>query len=85
MTIEQAIQSHLLNFLEKRKASGDARPCGPHDLAPLYRAVFGSSKDDLKDEKFLSRLRRAGSTRNEDRVPGESGGKQKQKGGKKRQ
>ncbi|KAK8043609.1 hypothetical protein PG993_006039 [Apiospora rasikravindrae] len=44
----------------KRKASGDARSCGPHDLAPIYEAVFGIEKEEVQDEKFLSRLRRQG-------------------------
>ncbi|KAF2434581.1 putative C6 transcription factor, partial [Tothia fuscella] len=59
MTIEEAIKSRLAGFLEKRKASGDARPCGPHDLGPIYMAVFGISKEALQDEKFLARLRRS--------------------------
>jgi hypothetical protein len=58
--IEEAIKNCLVNFFEKRGASGDARPCGPHDMGPIYLAVFGISKAELKDEKFLSRLRRAG-------------------------
>jgi hypothetical protein len=60
ITIEEAIKSCLVNFFEKRRASGDARPCGPHDMGPIYLAVFGISKGELKDEKFLSRLRRTG-------------------------
>jgi hypothetical protein len=60
ITIEEAIKACLQNFFEKRRASGDARPCGPHDMAPIYLAVFGIAKDELKDEKFTSRLRRAG-------------------------
>lgn len=60
LTIEEAIKSCLQNFFEKRRASGDARPCGPHDMGPIYTAVFGVTKEELKNEKFLSRLRRAG-------------------------
>jgi hypothetical protein len=59
-TVEQAIQSSLQNFFQKRQASGDARPCGPLDLAPIYERVFHVSMAELKDEKFLSRLRRNG-------------------------
>ena len=59
-TVEQAIHDGLTNFIEKRKASGDARPCGPHDIAPVYAGIFGVSKEEIKDEKFLSRLRRSG-------------------------
>ncbi|KAF7897323.1 hypothetical protein EAF00_005551 [Botryotinia globosa] len=60
MTVETAIKSCFHSFFEKRKASGDARPCGPHDIGPIYRAIFMVSKEELKDEKFLGRLRRAG-------------------------
>ena len=59
-TIEQAIYDKMTNFLNKRKASGDARPCGPHDLVPIYGAIFGIAKDKLEDERFLVRLRRSG-------------------------
>jgi hypothetical protein len=59
-TVEDAIISSLANFFEKRKASGDSRSCGPHDMAPVYQRVFGIEKEDIKDEKFLSRLRRVG-------------------------
>ncbi|KAG0645008.1 hypothetical protein D0Z07_9132 [Hyphodiscus hymeniophilus] len=60
MTIEAAIKCCLETFFEKRRAIGDARPCGPHDMGPIYQAVFGITKEDLKNEKFLSRLRRTG-------------------------
>ncbi|KFZ03163.1 hypothetical protein V502_11179 [Pseudogymnoascus sp. VKM F-4520 (FW-2644)] len=60
LTIEEAITSCLRNFFAKRRASGDARPCGPHDMAPIYKAVFGITRDELKNEKFLGRLRRTG-------------------------
>jgi hypothetical protein len=60
MTIEEAIKSCLQNFFKKRRASGDARPCGPHDMSPIYNTVFGITKEELTEEKFLSRLRRAG-------------------------
>ncbi|KAI9684248.1 MAG: hypothetical protein M1822_005721 [Bathelium mastoideum] len=59
-TIEQAITSSLTNFFEKRRASGDSRPCGPHDMAPVYRLCFGIEKAEIEDKKFLSRLRRSG-------------------------
>ena len=59
-TIEQAIYDKMTNFLTKRKASGDARPCGPHDLVPIYGAIFSIAKDELEDERFLARLRRSG-------------------------
>lgn len=59
-TVEQAIQSSLQNFFQKRRASGDARPCGPHDLAPIYERVFDVSAAELKDDKFLVRMRRNG-------------------------
>lgn len=58
VTVEEAITSFLRDFGEKRRASGDARPCGPHDLGPVYRAVFGITNEELRGEKFLGRLRR---------------------------
>ncbi|KAG8527222.1 uncharacterized protein KY384_008652 [Bacidia gigantensis] len=60
MTVEEAIHGGLSNFLEGRKASGDARPCGLHDMLPIYSAVFGILKEQLKDERFISRVRKAG-------------------------
>jgi hypothetical protein len=59
-TIEAYIKVCLANFFEKRKASGDARPCGPHDMAPIYQRAFGIETAELQDERFLSRLRRSG-------------------------
>ncbi|KAE8451623.1 hypothetical protein EG329_003080 [Mollisiaceae sp. DMI_Dod_QoI] len=52
ITIEQAIHTHLSSFLEKRKASGDSRPCGPHDLAPVYMSVFGVEKSEVEEGGF---------------------------------
>ncbi|KAK5685577.1 hypothetical protein LTS10_003658 [Elasticomyces elasticus] len=60
ITLEQAISSSLQNFFDKRKASGDCRPCGPHDMVPVYLACFGIEKAEIEDEKFLSRVRRSG-------------------------
>ena len=59
-TIEQALHSRLSTFLDKRRASGDARPCGPHDMVPIYSCVFGITKEELGDERFLGRLQRCG-------------------------
>jgi hypothetical protein len=59
-SIEDAITSSLQGFAEKRKASGDFRPCGPHDLVPVYLACFGTERAEIEDEKFVSRLRRSG-------------------------
>jgi hypothetical protein len=86
MTIEAAIKSCLQHFFEKRRASGDARPCGPHDMGPIYQAVFGITKEDLKNEKFLGRLRRTslGHSQGKEKIGSESGsGKQKKKKGQK--
>ena len=60
ITLEEAIYKRLANFFDKRRASGDSRPCGPHDMVPVYMSVFCIGKDELKDERFLSRLRRSG-------------------------
>ena len=59
VTPEEAIHSKLGNFFKKRKASGDSRPCGPHDMVPIYLSIFGIGKEELKDERFLSRVRRS--------------------------
>ncbi|OBT75474.1 hypothetical protein VF21_04937 [Pseudogymnoascus sp. 05NY08] len=83
MTIQEAITSCLQNFFAKRRASGDVRPCGPHDMGPIYKAVFGITTEELKDEKFLGRLRRTGLGQSKDKTANyESKGKQKKKGGK---
>ena len=59
-TVEEVIHTRLSNFFDKRKASGDARPCGPHDMLPIYLSVFNVGKERLKDDRFLSRLRKSG-------------------------
>ncbi|KAI1380986.1 hypothetical protein F4677DRAFT_441315 [Hypoxylon crocopeplum] len=59
-TVEDAIQARLINFFEARKASGDMRPCGPHDMSPVYESVFGITLAELNNERFQSRLRRQG-------------------------
>ena len=59
-TVEEVIHIRLSNFFDKRKASGDARPCGPHDMLPIYLSVFNISKEGLEDDRFLSRLKRSG-------------------------
>lgn len=58
-TLEEELKAALGNFFQKRNASGDCRPCGPHDLAPLYLDVFGISKAEIQNEAFISRLRRS--------------------------
>ena len=60
LTVEQALHNRLANFLEKRRASGDARPCGPHDMVPIYSGVFGVAREEMGDERFLSRVRKSG-------------------------
>jgi hypothetical protein len=59
-TIEQEISTNLETFFDKRQASEDYRPCGPHTLAPVYMSCFGIDKSEIEDEKFISRLRRSG-------------------------
>jgi hypothetical protein len=83
VTVEEAIKRCLENFFEKRRASGDARPCGPHDIGPIYLAVLGISKEELKDERFLSRLRRAGLPRLNTDGTGKNDEQNTRKGGKK--
>lgn len=58
--VHEALSTILSTFLEKRRASGDARPCGPHHLAPLYAALFGIALEELQDPRFLGRLRKNG-------------------------
>lgn len=64
MTLRESISTELKNFFEKRRASGDCRPCGPHDLGPVYLSCFGMEKADIQDEKFVSRVRRSGLGKN---------------------
>jgi hypothetical protein len=59
-TVEDAIKERLVGFFDKRRASGDSRPCGPHDMAPIYESVFNIKHSELADAQFLSRLRRSG-------------------------
>jgi hypothetical protein len=59
-SFEEAITILLETFIDKRRASGDARPCGPHHLGPLYASLFGVDLDDIKQESFLRRLKRRG-------------------------
>lgn len=56
-TAEEAIKGMLAGFFDKRKASGDSRPCGPHDMAPIYERVFNIKASELQDERFLSRAK----------------------------
>ncbi|TQV91223.1 hypothetical protein IF1G_10104 [Cordyceps javanica] len=58
--VRDALASLLSTFFDKRRASGDARPCGPHHLAPLYAALYGIDMAELQDGRFLGRLRRNG-------------------------
>lgn len=60
MSVQETIEGCLERSFEKRRASGDSRPCGPHDMAPVYEAVFGIGKAELEEEGFLGRLRRSG-------------------------
>ncbi|OAA67436.1 hypothetical protein ISF_03612 [Cordyceps fumosorosea ARSEF 2679] len=59
-SVEEAMRLLLSDFLDKRRASGDSRPCGPHHLAPLYAALYGIDMAELQVAKFLGRLRRNG-------------------------
>ncbi|KAF2659271.1 hypothetical protein K491DRAFT_712791 [Lophiostoma macrostomum CBS 122681] len=88
-TVEQAIHAALATFFEKRRASGDARPCGPHTLAPVYLDAFGFRRGDVADEAFLRRLRREGVPDEEEeegngKGRGKGKGKRKGKGERKR-
>lgn len=82
-TAESVIQSAMANFFDKRRASGDARPCGPHDMAPIYEAIFGIERGETDGERFLGRLRRSGLEKGETEgtipteAPNGSGGAEK--------
>jgi hypothetical protein len=56
----EVVRALLTSFFDKRRASGDTRPCGPHHLAPLYALLFGVNLREMQDENFLGRLRRSG-------------------------
>lgn len=60
-TLEHVLQACFERLLRKREASGtrDFRPCTAHDLAPLLCTLLGVEKEELKDEKFQSRLARS--------------------------
>lgn len=84
-TIEEALQNRFKGFIDKRKASGDYRPCGPRDLGMVYKSVFGIENSELENESFLSRLQRTGlgdnSTRSSDEtMKNQHAGKQGKKG-----
>jgi hypothetical protein len=57
-TVEQTLTTQFENFFSKRSASGDFRPCGPHDMVPIYLGIFGMEVGDL--EGIEGRLRRSG-------------------------
>jgi len=55
-TVEEAIKGDLKGFLEKRRASGGSRPCGPHDLGPVYEVVFGIGREEMMGRGFWEGL-----------------------------
>ncbi|OAA34911.1 hypothetical protein BBO_08998 [Beauveria brongniartii RCEF 3172] len=55
---DAALGAFFQNFFDKRRASGDARPCGPHSLAPVYALLFGIDEKELHSAQFQDRLRR---------------------------
>ncbi|EJP66230.1 uncharacterized protein BBA_04723 [Beauveria bassiana ARSEF 2860] len=55
---DAALAAFFQNFFDKRRASGDARPCGPHNLAPVYALLFGIDKKELDSPQFQSRIRK---------------------------
>lgn len=59
-TFQAVVEESLASFLEKRKASGDARPCEAHTIAPLYESIFGISRQETLEENFLRRVRKTG-------------------------
>lgn len=59
VTTDKSIHDPSSDSSDKRNASGDARTCESHDV-PVYETVLGIQKNELKDERCLSRLRRSG-------------------------
>ncbi|KAM3427448.1 hypothetical protein MY4824_009440 [Beauveria thailandica] len=55
---DAALEAYFQKFFEKRRASGDARPCGPHSLAPVYALLFGIDTKELDNAQFQGRLRK---------------------------
>ena len=51
-TIEEMIHYRLAEFLDKWRASGDARPCGPHDMIPIYSEILASVKKKSRMSAF---------------------------------
>lgn len=77
-TVEEAIKERLAGFFDKRRGSGDSRPCGPRDMAPIYESVFAIKHSELEDPHFLGRLRRSGlddSVEEENQTPKKKKGK----------
>ncbi|KAG9258489.1 putative C6 transcription factor [Emericellopsis atlantica] len=62
MAFEEAVHKALnaFDYANRCKASGDFRPCSQNLLAPLYASLFGIKLEELKDEHFLTRLRKCG-------------------------
>ena len=86
MSVKAAIKNCLQIFFEERRASGGARPCGPYDMDSIYQAIFDIAKEDLKNENFLSGLRRTclGQSKDKEKNASESvSGKQKKNNGQK--
>ena len=59
-TLEEAVHNRLAKVFEQHRASGDSRPCVPYDIVPVYMSFLGINKEELRDERFLRRLRRRG-------------------------
>ncbi|CZT51462.1 uncharacterized protein RSE6_12609 [Rhynchosporium secalis] len=79
-TIEQAIKRRMANFYNKRRASGDFRPYGPHDLLPVYLKVFGINERESYDSNFTLRMRKCGTDWRNEESAGEIVGKEGKKG-----
>lgn len=81
-TVDEAIKERLSKFYDKRRASGDFRPCGPHDLVPIYLSVFDIQRGELEDQRFLGRLRRSGLDDSREQDKGAGNTDKKRKGNK---
>ncbi len=55
-TAEEAMKSRLAKPPAQARGERDARPGGPHDLAPIHMRVFGVSRAEIEDdERFVGR------------------------------
>ncbi|THY33283.1 hypothetical protein D6D01_02312 [Aureobasidium pullulans] len=82
-TLSELPEFENLEYDGPETATAGAAPLlsDPITFEEAIKGLFGIAKEELKDEKFLSRLRRSGLPRSEEEVAGKKDGQVK-KGGK---